>query len=201
MANMMCRALSLCAFVFLAVLPCRAGTPLTPEQQQFIPVRAEAAGCPVDLAGAAETVEDPAILYVPSPDDPARMLLYDTVSTRAVAAEQLGLDGFRFQLVDPARQPALTELHLSPDGYFGPEEALTGLGLTDAALAEQQAVRCKDACFEQPNMDACTSCTSVGLLLALRNALQPPATPVPDDSPSAAPSEAAQTPQPVVAAP
>jgi hypothetical protein len=187
------------AVLGLAALAAWAGTPLAPEQAADITERASRAGWAVDLDGASETFEDPSVLFVPSPTDPGIMLLFDTLTKRAVLVLEQGSEGYHLSVVEASAEAPLQELDLGGDGYFGPEAGLLGLGLSDAILANTQASVCQEACFKQPNHLGCAACTGVAVLAALRDpgAWDPGPTPEPTsvEEPGATP-EAGGSPQP-----
>jgi hypothetical protein len=166
-----------------------ARVPLGPEPSQSLAARIAESGFAFDVSRAAQTFQDPAILYVPALGDLELMLLHDTRSGRAVAVQVLGAEGLRFELLDPGHQPRAVELQMKGDGSFGPEERLAELGLDDAKLAAAQARLCAGPCLERVNLIACASCTAAGLLVSLRGAR-----PAPGPAPGAAQDTAALEP-------
>lgn len=158
--------------------------------------RAATSGHAINPSTMAATAEDASILYFATLEGSSRMLLYDTVSTRAVLAEDRGAEGLRFGFIDPTRQPQVTVLDLGADGYFGPPEALSELGLTDALLGAAQGAVCAQPCLDHGNMGACAACTGVVVLLQMRPVTLSPGAPSDQPTPAAAP-----TPQPTPTAP
>lgn len=156
------------------------------EQMPILQARAATAGM-LEIGEIVPTAEDPSVLFVSPPQEAQRMLLFDTITTRAVLAEDLGPQGLKFKLIDPGRSPETTEFSLGPDGYFGPPEALASLAISDPILTDELGRTCQQPCLDHGNMTACAACSAVTVLLRLRE--------VSPQAPS--PSPPVQTPSPI----
>ena len=176
--------LAMVAFAMVIAGTAQAGTPLTAAQVAEIAARAAATGYTVDVSATWETVEDQSILYVPAVGDAGVMLLFDTVTQRAVLVQEQGDAGYHLTVVQPEASAVPIEVDLGGDGYFAPENRLEALGVSDAILANVQAHTCQQGCFDQPNHLGCAACTGVTILVALRDPAAWQVGPTPELSPT-----------------